>query len=378
MGRFCLSVDGLQTINPKYLYLLLMGLFDRFLAFHHRHRWLSHAGYWLIYLLVSVSASKYADGNKGTYAFEFISDALYMSTEMIGAYVTAYVLIPKLFYHKHYLAAASGFILLSYLVSVLARIAIVKICEPMAGIAPKAFETYGEILTDLPKLLYVYYFQIIAGALVFVFFKTFKGQFEAQKRALQLEKEKAEAELRLLKNQLNPHFLFNTLNNIYSLSFTGSTATSESIARLSEILDHILYRSNEVLTPLEAEIMLIRNYIELEKLRYGKRLTVKMTNSDTTGIRIPPLVLLSLVENAFKHGASEDAGAPVITIEMQADGKNFRFVINNTAANTAKEESKGIGLPNLRRQLELIYQQNYQLTVERGTNWFKVALTLPK
>lgn len=168
------------------------------------------------------------------------------------------------------------------------------------------------------------------------------------------------------------------LNNIYSLSFTGSTATSESIARLSEILDHILYRSNEVLTPLEAEIMLIRNYIELEKLRYGKRLTVKMTNSDTTGIRIPPLVLLSLVENAFKHGASEDAGAPVITIEMQADGKNFRFVINNTAANTAKEESKGIGLPNLRRQLELIYQQNYQLTVERGTNWFKVALTLPK
>ncbi|HEY8929708.1 MAG TPA: histidine kinase, partial [Mucilaginibacter sp.] len=332
---------------------------DKLLHFHGRYRWLSHFIFWLIFLLIGVSSSKYRDGARGTLGFEFTSDALYMSAEMIYAYALAYFIVPQFIYHKRYLLAAAGFIISGYAASVLGRIFIVKICEPLAGIAPKAFETYSEILTDLPKLIYNYYFDMMAAAAVFVFFKILKDQLIVQKRALQLEKEKAEAELKLLKTQLNPHFLFNTLNNIYSLSLLSSPATSGSIARLADILDHILYRCNTPFVPLKAEIDLINNYIGLERLRYDDRLTINIKTDIENEPCIAPLILLSLVENAFKHGASADAGAPVVNIDVHADNESFIFKISNTTAKKSTAAMPGsnerIGLNNLRRQLDLIY-----------------------
>ena len=357
-----------------------MSLPDRLLDFHKRYRWLSHLLFWLVYLLIGVSSSKYRDGKAGTYGFEFSSDALYMSAEMVYAYALAYFVVPQFVYRKRYLAAVTGFVIAGYVSCVIGRVLIVKICEPLAGIAPKAFETYGEIMTDFPKLLYNYYSDMIATASLFVFLKALKDQHEAQKRALQLEKEKTETELKLLKSQLNPHFLFNTLNNIYSLSFISQPATSKSIAGLAEILDHILYRCNELYVSLQAEINLIRNYIELEKLRYDERLTVNFNVDMQRDAEIVPLVLLSLVENAFKHGASDDAGAPVIDIDLRVDAVRFIFEISNTVAmqkNAAAENtSNGIGLNNLRRQLDLVYGENYSLDVVQGGRYFTVKLTI--
>lgn len=354
--------------------------FDRFLSFHKKHRWLSHVMFWLIYLLIGVSASKYHDGKRGTYGFEFISDALYMSAEMIFAYALAYFVVPQFIYRKRYLLSVAGFLLASYTTCVIGRIFIVKICEPLAGVAPKTFETYAEILTDIPKLLYVYYFDMLAAASIFVFFKILKDKLIVQKRALELEKEKAEAELKLLKTQLNPHFLFNTLNNIYSLSFISPPATSQSIARLAEILDHILYRCNTQFVPLKAEIDLINNYIGLEKLRYDERLTVNFNADVEEDTNIVPLVLLSLVENAFKHGASDDTGAPVIDIDLKAGGKNFTFMIANTIASQGKAgekpQAEGIGLSNLRRQLDLVYGGDCKLEVVRSDKQFTVKLSI--
>ncbi len=357
-----------------------MNLFDRLLSVHKKYRWLTHIAYWVIVLLVDVSSSKYHDGPKGSYGFEFLTDFLYEITYIISAYSLAYFIIPRFFYRKKYVLSVIAFIILSYFTCALGRIIIVKICEPLAGIPPKAFETYVEILTDIPKLLYVYFFQIMAAAFVFVFFKIFKDQVEVQKRALTLEKEKAETELRLLKTQLNPHFLFNTLNNIYSLSFTSSPATSESIARLAEILDHILYRSDTLFVPLPAEIALIKNYIELEKLRYDERLTVNFDTSIEQDAVIAPLILLSLVENAFKHGASDDTGAPVINIDLSVSEDVFMFDITNTVAEHEEDHKKAsrdrIGLNNLRRQLDLIYGKDYSLGVDRKANAFKVHLMI--
>jgi LytS/YehU family sensor histidine kinase len=250
----------------------------------------------------------------------------------------------------------------------------------LAGVPAKAFETYKEILTDIPKLLYVYFFQIMANAFVFVFFKLFKDQFEIQKRTLALEKEKAETELKLLKAQLNPHFLFNTLNNIYSLSFTSSPVTSQSIARLADILDHILYRCNTPFVPIVAEISVVKNYIELEKLRYDERLTVNFKTEIEHEANIAPLILLSLIENAFKHGASEDAGAPIIDITLFANEDKLIFKVSNTVAisNNASDmvSTERIGLNNLRRQLDLIYGDNYTLSVTREEKYFTVQLTI--
>jgi len=236
-----------------------------------------------------------------------------------------------------------------------------------------------EILTDIPKLLYVYFFDILSSSAIFIFLKLLKDQFEIQKRALALEKEKAETELKLLKAQLNPHFLFNTLNNIYSLSFTSSPVTSQSIARLAEILDHILYRCNTPFVSLAAEISLVKNYIELEKLRYDDRLSVHFDTKVDEEINIPPLILLSLVENAFKHGASDDTGAPIIEISLEVNEENFIFTISNTIAqNTVTEQSptERIGLNNLRRQLDLIYKEGYELDVTLESKYFKVQLII--
>jgi hypothetical protein len=370
---------------------------DRLLSFHQRHRWLSHAAFWVGLLLFTVGSSRYHDGREATYGFEFLSDGLYLVAEMTGAYALAYWVMPTFFQRKQYVLAGICFLGACYLSCVLARIFIVKICEPAAGVKPKPFETYGAILTDIPKLLYVYLYDIFAVMGMFVLLKVLKDQLLIQKRALLLEKEKAETELKLLKAQLNPHFLFNTLNNIYSLSFISSVRTSESIARLADILDHILYRCNQPFVPLSAEIAVIRNYIELEKLRYDERLTVSFEAEVAEDLLIAPLVLLSLVENAFKHGASEDAGAPAIGIRLNAESGQFFFRITNTVAKRAGGRNRGatpvgegkrrakqsddgkpgmIGLVNLRQQLGLVYGDDHTLMIEEKEGQFIVHLII--
>jgi LytS/YehU family sensor histidine kinase len=114
----------------------------------------------------------------------------------------------------------------------------------------------------------------------------------------------------MLKTQLNPHFLFNTLNNIYVLSLENSEKTQKSIEKLSKILDHVLFRCNTKYVSLSSEIELLENYIELEKLRYDDRLQINFNNHIEQDVKIAPLILLSLVENAFKHGAGEDSVSP--------------------------------------------------------------------
>jgi sensor histidine kinase YesM len=353
---------------------------DNIIQFQKKHRWLSHVAYWLVVLLVAISSSKYIDGKRATYSFELVTDFLYELPEIAAAYLLTYLIVPQFFYKKRYLTAILTFIVSSYVTCVAARIIIVKICEPLALIAPKAFETYSEISTDILKLLYVYFFQIFSVAFVFMCLKVLKDQLDIQKRTLTLEKEKTETELRLLKTQLNPHFLFNTLNNIYSLSFTSSPVTSESIARLADILDHILYRCAAQYVPLSAEIALIKNYIELEKLRYDKRLTIKFETSIEYEIIIAPLILLSLVENAFKHGASNDTGVPVIEIDLRVNEQKFIFSISNTIAEQNPDYENAltdrIGLNNLRRQLDLIYGEGYTLDISKRSQVFEVILTI--
>ena len=377
-----------------------MNLLEKLVDLHRRYRWLAHVFFWLVVLLVGVSSSRYYDGKKTIYGFEFFSDALYEIPEILAAYSVTYWVLPRALYTRRYITAAVSFLLIAYLACVLGRIFIVKIDEPLAGIKPKAYETWFALFTNIPKLLYVYFFEIFSTVFLFLCLKTLKDQVLIRQRTLMLEKEKAETELKLLKAQLNPHFLFNTLNNIYSLSFTSPQLTSVSIARLANILDHILYRSHQRFVALPAEIGLLRNYIELEKLRYDSRLTVNFCADADKDAMIAPLILLSLVENAFKHGASNDAGEPVIEIGLKVTDHRLRFEISNTVAEKtavakadvttadAAEASaverpavdgpavERIGLTNLRRQLEHLYGADHELLVTEEDGWFRVRLTI--
>ena len=176
--------------------------------------------------------------------------------------------------------------------------------------------------------------------------------------AQQLRIEKQEAELNYLKSQTNPHFLFNTLNNIYSLARDKSDLAPESILRLSKILRFMLYETSGEYIAIEQELKIISDYIALEKLRYDDSLRVNF-NHDIEDMKqaLPPLLLIPLVENAFKHGVSETRNHPFVDIHLSVNKRQLVFVVkNSTEAFSGEGKVKeNIGLSNLRRQLELLY-----------------------
>ena len=194
----------------------------------------------------------------------------------------------------------------------------------------------------------------------------------------QLRIEKQQAELSYLKSQTNPHFLFNTLNNIYSLSKDKSDLAPESILRLSKILRFMLYETGGAYISIEQELKIISDYIELEKLRYDESLHINF-NHDVEDMKqaIPPLLLIPLVENAFKHGASETRGRPFVDIHLSVNKRQLTFVVKNSCEAVPVEGGvkENIGLSNLRRQLELLYK-NYNLSAQQGDSMFTAILKI--
>jgi sensor histidine kinase YesM len=196
--------------------------------------------------------------------------------------------------------------------------------------------------------------------------------------AQQLRIEKQEAELNYLRSQTNPHFLFNTLNNIYSLTRDKSDLAPESILRLSKILRFMLYETGGSFISIEQELKIIGDYIALEKLRYDESLRINF-NYDVEDMKqaIPPLLLIPLVENAFKHGVSETRYLPFVDIHLSVKHRQLKFVVKNSVEDTQAEKyvKENIGLSNLRRQLELLYT-DHSLTVQHDKNFFTAVLTI--
>ncbi len=194
----------------------------------------------------------------------------------------------------------------------------------------------------------------------------------------QLRIEKQQAELNYLKSQTNPHFLFNTLNNIYSLARDKSDLAPESILRLSKMLRFMLYETGGDYIAIEQELKIISDYLALEKLRYDDSLLVTF-NYDIEDMKqaIPPLLLIPLVENAFKHGVSETRSRPFVDIHLTINKRQLVFVVKNSTEELAAESGvkENIGLSNLRRQLELLFT-DYNLTVQQGEARFTATLTI--
>ena len=180
----------------------------------------------------------------------------------------------------------------------------------------------------------------------------------------QLKIQKQEAELSYLKSQTNPHFLFNTLNNIYSLARDKSDLAPESVLRLSKILRFMLYEAGGEFISIDQELRIIADYIELEKLRYDESLRINF-NNDVEDLKqsLPPLLLIPLVENAFKHGVSETRGHPFIDIHLSVKARELTFIVKNSSDVLVENLTENIGLSNLRRQLELLYT-DYKLSVQ--------------
>ncbi len=196
--------------------------------------------------------------------------------------------------------------------------------------------------------------------------------------AQQLLIEKQAAELNYLRSQTNPHFLFNTLNNIYSLTRDKSDLAPESILRLSKILRFMLYETSGKYIAIEQELKIISDYIALEKLRYDESLRINF-NQDIEDMKqaLPPLLLIPLVENAFKHGVSETRVQPFVDIHLSVNKRQLVFVVKNSTESYTGEGAvkENIGLSNLRRQLELLYT-DYDLSVQQGPTIFTATLKI--
>jgi len=327
-----------------------------------------HILFWTTYILFFGSIyGKY--GNN--FSWYFIESFCMLPFIMAATYITIYGLLP--FYLKKRKLVPTVFLMALVLFSA----------------------TLGErILLRIINNLPVNYESIFGVTFLYLFLETnfvvgiafaikiIKKWMEQQQEKHEMEKQNLKTELNLLKTQLNPHFLFNTLNNLYSLSLGESSKTSEGIAKTAELLRSVLYECNEPEIPLKKELNLLENYIELEKMRYGKRLELDFrVTGPVNGHKIAPMLLFTFVENCFKHGCRNKSGKSCITILLEAGPRGFRFLtVNNKApeSRTISKKSGGIGLKNARKRLEIIYPEKHRLAVLDEDNQFKLNLEIWK
>lgn len=215
----------------------------------------------------------------------------------------------------------------------------------------------------------------VSGAAIAI--KQIRQQLTRARVEKLLIKEKLETELKYLRNQTNPHFLFNTLNNIYALARKKSDETPDVVLKLSKLLRFMLYEAAKPLITIGDEIRMLEDYIDLEKIRYNGRLTVSFLKEiDKEQESISPLLLLPFIENAFKHGASESRFVSNINIEMKLQNSILSFNVKNTKENNDQQDGNTkIGLSNVKRQLELMYTE-YDLQVLNETSLFIISLKI--
>jgi two-component system, LytTR family, sensor kinase len=192
----------------------------------------------------------------------------------------------------------------------------------------------------------------------------------------ELINEKNTTELAFLKSQVNPHFLFNTLNNIYSLTFQKSEKAPEAVLKLSEMMRYMLYESNETKVSLNQEVKYLQNFIDLQKMRYhGETFIEFNVQGDINSKQIAPLLLIPFVENAFKHGEVSNRLNP-LTINLLVSNNNLHFSVINHKKDQNKDEVGGVGLENMQRRLALLYPENYGLEVKEEKDSYYCELNL--
>ena len=219
-------------------------------------------------------------------------------------------------------------------------------------------------------LINVMIYSLVAGLSVAI--RMTNGWYQVEANQRELERERAEAELSNLKSQLNPHFLFNTLNNIYSLIAFSPEKAQEAVHDLSRLLRYVLYESNQPLVPIEKDLDFLRNYIELMRIRLPRQVNLQTDiEVATPGLMIAPLLFISLVENAFKHGVSNSQPSFIqITIRQAGDAVSCSIRNSYFPKSAGDKSGSGIGLSNLEKRLSLLYPECYHFTYgKEGENY---------
>ncbi|QRR02171.1 sensor histidine kinase [Dyadobacter sandarakinus] len=340
-----------------------------------------HLAFWLFILCVLTFV--YGAGLPG-YWFAMGIVAMFMPVHALYFYSIAYFIIPRYFNGGRYVVFFICLFLCVVLSTVAFRLIEIFIADPLiyravlktdpAFIWHKLDGTPGEQFAR-PTYLISAFEQTNIFVWIALSVKFFKMWFERKQAA-------TEAELNFLKGQLHPHFLFNTLNNLYALTLNQSPQSPAVVMGLAEILRYMLYEANTGVVSLERDIRIVESYIALEKIRYDERLDITFSiHGSLSEHRIVPLLILPLVENAFKHGASEQVGQAWINMDLRVKDQLLKFKISNSrpelpAHPDLRPHHVSIGLANVRKRLEILYPQAHQLRIFEEPEVFAVILEI--
>ncbi|MVM36831.1 hypothetical protein GO730_02675 [Spirosoma sp. HMF3257] len=207
--------------------------------------------------------------------------------------------------------------------------------------------------------------------------KVFKDLFTVQLRSMELEKDNLRLEFDFLKSQINPHFLFNTLNNIYSFSIRSPEKVTNSILKLSDLMRYTLYETNDDHVLLTKEIAFLTSYVDLQRIRHDDHVTIQFTiTGQPTSQVIPPLLLIVFIENAFKHGIQSTAQASWVDIQLIIQPQTISLSVDNSIPDNKANSQSGIGLRNVRKRLAHFFPNRHTLSILPSSHQFSVKLTL--
>ena len=304
---------------------------------------------------------------------DYVYTALFLATILPAIYLHLYWLLPNL---------SRKNLLIYYVIPLLV------IAAFFTWINMQLFDHWSVKL--FPGFFFISYYRWWEIALFFFVFisvttllKLSKSWFvvsRLQRQLLETDKQRVQAELKALKAQINPHFFFNTLNSIYSMSLDKDERLPGTVLQLSELMRYFLYEAREDLVLLSKEIRVLNDYIALQKIRSDEKLKIKAEMDQDPGQqKIAPLLLIAFVENAFKHGAKGSTGNAFINIKLTTAQNTINFRVENNKGvvdETGKDDHGGLGLDNVKRRLELIYPQRHKLLIENSDKIFLVQLQL--
>ena len=296
--------------------------------------------------------------------------------QMFFCYPLLYYLVPVFLRQKKYAQFISLLLLLVAISSMLRFVLFTYVYNPIM----RDLKLHVNSPEDIVHISIIHIFDGPAFiGFLFISFKLFKDWQQKQKDNLDLKKENAEAELLLLKAQIHPHFLFNTLNNIYSFTLDKSPQAKKMVKMLEDMLHYMIEECEQPMVYLTKEIAVLRDYFELERIRYGNSIDMQVEiTGDIAGKLITPLLMIPFVENSFKHGTSQILRAPWIHLFIQADDDVVHFSLTNSKpGEETPRPRKGIGLHNVRKRLELLYPDRHLLLIESTKNTFTVNMQIP-
>jgi Histidine kinase len=335
-----------------------------------RKRWLYHTVFWIVYYVAICVVIAF--GVYGIHDMRFFLRMLLFFPFEIGiVYFNMYFLIPRLLNRGWYVTYG-----IALTIATLATAA-TELALRHALVHPGSMfyeQSAFNIRNTTGIFVNLFYLVGFVTAIKFI-----KASLVNQQLMKEREKQYLETELNFLKTQIQPHFFFNTLNNLYSLTLKKSDMAPEVVLKLSALMSYMLYESNAAKVPLSKEISYLQNYLDVEQLRFGQRLEVSFNIEGETGnIVIPPMILILFIENSFKHGVKNTINKVNIDISLKAQSDFLFFRVENPSnGDSLQGENNGIGLKNGKRRLDLLYGDQYTLDLAQTDNKFIVSLKIP-